>query len=191
MVGNYNDAQMLDGKRSDQANGFLVTVGDLHAREMRFTIEKTNWLWEQMCKYRTLFSDLTRGNEDNFLVVLQDPFSYWIEILQGDQLIGVIYLTGLQQIVDADIHMMFFDRQITVKADLTKALLHHFFIEFPCLHRITATLPVIYHATSRLAIKLGFKLEGTKRESQLMGLKWVDEQIYGILASEVLSVGNN
>lgn len=191
MVSNYNDSQMLDGKRSDQDDDLLIVVGDLRAREMRFTVEKTDWLWEQMCKYRTLFSDLTRGNSDNFLAVLQDPFSYWIEVTQNDQIVGVIYLTGLQQIVDADIHMMFFDRQITVKAELTKVLLHHFFIEFPCLHRITATLPVIYHATARLAIKLGFKLEGTKRESQIMGLKWVDEQIYGILASEVLSVGNN
>ena len=166
----------------------LVEDGQWKAHEMVMTPEKTAWLWNEMKKYRTLFSDFTRGDIQNFtdLIMLKD--SFWIEVLDSsERTIGIIYWTGMNRIIDADVHLMFFDRRPAEKVNLCKLVAKWFFDNNPQYNRMTATLPVIYHATIRLAGKIGFRREGKKRESQMMGTKMVDELIFGLLAKETLN----
>lgn len=164
----------------------LVDCGKWKVHELELTAEKTKWLWDQMQKYRTLFSDFTRGDVQNFynLIALRD--SLWLEVVdENQQTIGMIYWTDMSKIIDADVHLMFFDRRPAEKVELCKDVARWFFKEFPQFHRMTATLPVIYHATIRLAGHIGFRREGKKRQSQMMGGNKVDELIFGLLSSEI------
>lgn len=179
-----NVVEMLSTERSAEANCILVH-DRWEVRELALTLEKTKWLWDEMCRYRTLFSDFTRGDAGNFYDLVNSPGSLWLEILDGKRTIGLIYWTGLQNVIDADIHLIFFDRKPAEKAELCKAIGRWFFREFPGCIRVTATLPVIYHATIRLAERIGFRKEGCKRKSQLMGGKYVDEVILGLLFEEL------
>lgn len=153
--------------------------------EMIFDYPKIGWLWTQMSQYRTLFSDVTKGDINNFWNLISIPDSFWMEVVGADQeIVGIVYITNMQQVVDVDVHLIFFDRQPAQKVELCKRVAAWLFKEFH-FHRLTATIPVIYYATVRLAEKIGFQFEGRKRQSQLMGAQWVDEVILGLLQSEV------
>lgn len=184
---------MLSSERGIETN-CILEFDQWRVVEMQLTPEKLKWLWEEMNRYRTLFSDLTRGDVENFYDLITSPNSLWLEIYENGYLgpdmiqhkmIGIAYWTGMQNLVDADAHLIFFDRKPAEKADLCREIIRWFFKENPEFHRMTATLPHIYHATIRLAKKIGFKIEGRRRQSQLMGGRRVDEIMLGLLASEV------
>ena len=184
MVANSNAAQVLSSQRGIEDN-CILEWDRWRVVELVLTLEKTKWLWDEMSHYRTLFSDFTRGDAGNFYDLVNAPGSLWLEILEGHKTVGLIYWTGLQNVIDADIHLIFFDRKPAEKVGLCKQIGHWFFKEFPGCVRVTATLPVIYHATIRLAERIGFRWEGCKRKSQLMGGKYVDEVIMGLLYEEL------
>lgn len=152
---------------------------------MIMTPQKVEWLWREMQKYRTLFSDLTRGDVSNFAALVIDANSLWFEVVHDNVIIGVVYFTELERVIDCETHCIFFDRRTMDKIELCRKIIKFMFRRFP-LNRITATIPSPYYLTLRLAKKLGFQQEGIKRQSQLMGNNWVDEVIFGLLRSEVL-----
>lgn len=165
----------------------LVESGEWRAHEMVLTLEKTDWLWKQMKRYRSLFNDITRGSEENFAALIALEDSFWIEVVnQQDECVGIIYWTNMSKLIDADVHLMFFDRKPAEKVELCREVARWFFTNNPQINRMTATLPQIYYATIRLAGKIGFKCEGRKRESQMMSGKMQDEFIFGLLAKEIL-----
>lgn len=163
---------------------------NLSWRELTLTPDKLEWLWQEMNKYATLFSDLTRGNVDSFMATFMDPHTYWLEVLEDDKLIGIVYVSQLYKVFDAEFHVLFFDRMMANKVNVCHEILHHVFEKFPGLHRLTLTKPKMYHATIRLAQKLGFRYEGTKRESQLIEGLWRDEIVMGLLSNRVIDVHN-
>ena len=190
---------MLSSERGTEAS-CILEFDRWRVVEMQLTPEKLKWLWEEMNRYRTLFSDLTRGDVENFYDLITSPNSLWLEIYENGYLpggnnsdinpywgkmIGIAYWTGMQNLMDADAHLIFFDRKPAEKADLCREIIRWFFDRNPEIHRMSATLPHIYHATIRLAKKIGFRIEGRKRQSQLMGGRRVDEVMLGLLASEV------
>lgn len=184
MVANADVAEVLSSQRG-AAPACVLAWDRWKVVELALTLEKTKWLWDEMSRYRTLFSDFTRGDAGNFYDVVNTPGSLWLEILDAGKTVGIIYWTGLLNVVDADIHLIFFDRKPAEKVELCKQIGRWFFKEFPGCVRVTATLPIIYHATIRLAERIGFKWEGCKRRSQLMGGKYVDEVILGLLYEEL------
>ena len=158
------------------------------AREFIATPERLQWLWNEMNKYRTLFNDFTRGNPESFEASVLDPYSYWIEIVgKDDQMAGVLFIDGLNTLVTARMHLILLDRNAANKVKICSIIIDHIFRRFIALRRLTIVLPEIYHATIRLVKKLRFVHEGTLRESELIGGRWVNECIYGILAREVLN----
>ena len=182
---------MFSEQRGVEADSCLIELGNWKVRELPLTQEKVDWLWEQVKRYPTLFSDLTRGKAHAFVALLETPYSYWLEVLGiEDQIVGIVYVTELNQHIDANIHLFFVDRNLSNKSELVKEIVEHIFNKFPALHRLTASIPTIYFATKRLALRSGFKLEGTIREALLIGGKWSDEVRYGILAKEALN-GND
>lgn len=181
----YTDAvTMLQPSRKAEAR-CILEYDRWKVYELALDLEKLKWLWDEMQKYRTLFSDFTRGSPENFYAVVKLEDSLWLEIKEGEVTVGIGYWTNLSNVLDPEVHLMFFDRKPAEKVALCKEVLKWFFKEFPGATRMTAVLPEIYHATIRLARRIGFKFEGKKRRSQLMGGKFVDEVILGLLVEEL------
>lgn len=155
-------------------------------REMELTPYKLDALWNMLQRYKTLFSDFTRADPANFINVISAPHTMWFEIVEYDAVVGIVWFGELHQMVDCTAHMVFFDRAPAEKINVCRTLMQWMFDNFP-LRRMTVTPPEIYHATSRLLLKLGFTLEGRKREAFLIGGKWNDQLIYGITRQEALS----
>lgn len=153
---------------------------------MRLNLEKAKWLWDEMNKYRTLWNDFTRGDFESWYKTLVSADTFWLEVWKDDKLVGVVYWVGLSQIVDVQVHAMFFDRDLAGKVEICQRIAWWFFLKFPECHRMTATIPHIYFGTVRLLKRMGFKHEGRKKEALLMNGNWVDQMIFGLLASEVL-----
>lgn len=181
---NSDAAQVLGSERVSKANSIL-TFGKWEVVLLEFTPEKLDWLWNEMNRYRTLFSDLTRGDQTNFYNVVALPDSLWLEVKEESQTVGVIYWTEMFQLIDCNIHIMFFDRKLEEKIELCEEIGRWFFKEYPQFGRVSALLPDIYYATIRLARHVGFKFEGKKRKSQLIGGKYVNEIMLGLLYEEL------
>jgi len=172
-------------QRPSNAHRILV-VGVYSVYVMEMTLGKAKWLWTEMNKYRTLWNDFTRGDFDSWFNILVSRDSFWLEVWNETEIIGVIYWTDMAQIVDCEMHGMFFDRELASKVELCREVGKWFFTYFPEVHRMTTITPAIYHATIRLLRRVGFREEGRKREVWLMNGNWIDQIISGLLASEVL-----
>lgn len=166
----------------------LFTAGRWEVRHMTVTPQKATLLWDMMQRHRTLFSDITRDDHQNFINALLSPNAMWFEVWEYDVIVGVIWFQGLQNIVDCEAHLVFFDRRPTEKTELCRRMVAWMF-ENTALHRITVTPPVIYKRTIKLLGSLGFSYEGRRREALLMGGNWIDQLIYGITREEVTSNG--
>lgn len=175
---------MLSVERPDDTYRVL-RLAPYSVYEMRLSLDKAKWLWEEMNKYRTLWNDFTRGDYESWANTLVSHDSFWVEIWD-ESLVGIIYWTDMFQISDCEMHGMFFDRDLASKVELCRQVAAWFFIRFPEVHRMTTSTPSIYHATIRLLRRVGFKEEGRKREMWLMNGKWVDQVISGLLASEAI-----
>jgi RimJ/RimL family protein N-acetyltransferase len=174
---------MLSSERDIEA-GFILAREGLELSEMVLTPPKVTWLWRQMNRHRTLFSDLTRGSVENFVALVQMPHSYWMEVTRNGEIIGVIYVEQLNLVTDCEAHVAFFDRKLADKVTLAQAALQHVFDKFG-VHRITVRMPKMYWTTVRFAKNVGFQYEGTRRQVYLIGGHWQDEVILGILNGEV------
>lgn len=161
----------------------IVESGSYTVREMRLTWHKLGLLWEKISSYRTLFSDLTRGNFNNFLRFITEGDSVWLEVREGDILIGIVCLEKMQQVVDCEAHLIFFDRDLAGKDELCKKITLWVFANFP-LNRVTVTVPRMYFATRRLVKAIGFTEEGCKRAAVLIRNRWDDVYIFGITREE-------
>lgn len=165
-----------------------LATSDLEARHLTLNRDKVLWLWEQCRKFRTLFSDLTKNDFENFIAFLIQTDTVWFEVVRDDEILGLVWLSDLSQIYDANCHMMFFDRYAEAedKIELCGRLVQWAFMNLP-IQRLTAPIPELYRGTRRIAERLGFKHEGTKRRALLMDGRWIDLRIYGITRPEVMS----
>lgn len=181
---------MLSGERDIEVDSYLISHGPWKVRELPLDAVKAAWLWEKVQTFKTIYSDLIPDKATAFAAMLQNPFSFWLEIVGEEGPVGLFYVDGLDQVVDANIHLLFYDRKLGDKSELIKEMIELVFRRFPGLHRLTAALPDIYFGTKRLALRSGLKPEGVKRQALLIGGRWVDEALYGVLAHEVLNGTN-
>jgi len=175
------------GQRSHYDPNLLIAEFDRwKIQELIITPEKAAWIWEEMNKYRSLFSDITKGDLANFTRMLSQTDSLWFEVLdENEDIVGILYALNMHEVIDCEVHILFFDRKPAEKVLLCKQAVAWVFQRYP-LRRMTAIVPSIYYRTIKLAKNIGFKEEGRKRESALLGNKWVDEVILGILRREVI-----
>lgn len=178
---------MFRGQRSHYDPNLLIAEFDRwKIQELIITPEKAAWIWEEMNKYRSLFSDITKGDLANFTRMLSQTDSLWFEVLdENEDIVGILYALNMHEVIDCEVHILFFDRKPAEKVLLCKQAVAWVFQRYP-LRRMTAIVPSIYYRTIKLAKNIGFKEEGRKRESALLGNKWVDEVILGILRREVI-----
>ncbi len=164
----------------------LIEYGRYKVFELCLDEEKLARLWYAISQFRTLFSDITRGDLANFVRYVTDGDSVWLEIHDETGIIGVVVLEHMFKIVDADAHIIFFTRDYATKekVDLCKQVMKWVFSKFP-LQRVTVDVPTIYRRTIRLVRDMGFKLEGVRRRAVLIGGNWLDIELYGVLREEV------
>lgn len=165
----------------------ILTSGQWEVRELTLTVEKVQTLWGLLQQYKTLFSDLTRGDFRNYFAMITQKHTLWFEVAAQSapsDIIGLIWLTDLDSVIDGTAHMVFFDRQPSEKVDVCRALIKWVFERWP-LQRVTVMPPEMYYVTHRLLEKIGFKREGLKREAVLINGKWNGVRIYGMVRSEV------
>lgn len=162
----------------------IIETDRWSVKPMQLSIEKLERLWEILQRHKTLFSDFTRGDKNVWIGLVTRTDTYWLEVydIKTDDLVGIIYFENIMS-VDIEAHMVYFDRKPAEKIEVGKAIIRHMFANFP-IQRITVVIPVIYNATGRMLDKLGFKREGKKRASVLLGGHWVDQYMYGILRGE-------
>ncbi len=176
-------SEVQRSERDAVPDRFLV-VGRYSVRMMSLTAPKLAQLWERLKRFRTLFSDLTRGDVINFVNYVTSSDTFWLEILEGDRLAGIVVLEDMGKIVDVEAHVLFMDRDLSSKVPVCKAIIEWLFATFP-LQRLTVQIPEIYMAPVRLVNQLGFKREGKKRQAALISGKWVDVFILGLTRPEV------
>jgi uncharacterized protein DUF2824/GNAT acetyltransferase-like protein len=167
--------------------GRVLELDKYHVQMMTLTWPKVFELWGRLKKYRTLFSDLTRGDFNNFVNYVSSPNTLWLEIHEGERLSGVVVLEDIGKIIDAEAHVIFLDRDLASKVPICKAIIKWLFKTLP-LQRLTVQIPEIYFAPIRLVNSLGFKREGKKRQAVLIGGKWIGVFILGLTRSEALKV---
>jgi len=114
--------------------------------------------------------------------MISDESFVWYVVEEKGTAVGIMYF----QLVDnkADGHLLFFDRKPAEKKELVRFFCKFLFDAMPELNKITASVPVIYHSTRRLAQKVGFRYEGTLRQDVKIGGKLVDVDLFGLLRHE-------
>jgi RimJ/RimL family protein N-acetyltransferase len=151
---------------------------------MSLTASKLASLWEKLKRFRTLFSDLTRGDVVNFVNFVTSSDTFWLEILEAERLVGLVVLEDMGKIIDVEAHVLFMDRDLSNKVPVCKAIVKWLFTTFP-FQRLTVQIPETYMAPVRLVNEIGFKREGKKRRAVLISGKWVDVFILGLTRPEV------
>jgi RimJ/RimL family protein N-acetyltransferase len=180
--------EVLNNQREPEHHDSIILAefDKWRVRELILTQEKALFLWTESNKYKALFSDFTLGDVANFSRGLLASDSLWYEVIdESDELVGVLSVTELNRITDCEVHVLFFDHKLQEKAPLCRQMIEHIFKIYP-LRRMTVTIPSICFALIRWAKKVGFQEEGRKRDSLLMGNRWVDQVILGILRQEVV-----
>ena len=168
----------------EQVSECIAEAGPYRARIMGLTWPKLFMLWEQLKKFRVLFSDLTKGDFDNFVRYVTSPDTFWLEIYNGGEVVGLVTLEGIERLVEANAHVLFLDKHLADKIDICKEIVKWLFGNFT-FHRLTVEVPVNYYWSVRLVKELGFKHEGRRREVTLIEGKWVDSYTFGLLRQEV------
>lgn len=157
------------------------------------TWPKLRLIWEQLQQFRTLFSDLTKGDLDNFLRYVGNSSTLWLEIWEEKrpktqpELIGLFMCDNLHRVVDIDAHILFFDRDVAGRTGVCKLITVWLFETFP-IQRITVQASQLAHAAIRLVRNIGFKQEGKKRQGLLLGGRWVDVYIFGLTRQEAAGI---
>lgn len=167
----------------DSVSGCILVVGQYEVRMLSLTTEKLSQLWEKLKRFRTLFSDLTRGDVVNFVNYITSTDTFWLEISENGRQAGIVVLENMGKVVDVEAHVLFFDRDLASKVPVCKAIVRWLFEQLP-IQRITVQIPEIYMAPIRLVNQLGFKKEGKKRQAVLISGKWIDVFILGLTRPE-------
>lgn len=161
----------------------LARSGKYALREILLSWEKVNWLWATISKFHALFSDLTKGDAGNFMRLITEPNSIWLEIWDVEQVVGLIRFAHLEQVVDIDAHIIFLDRNLSDKVGICKEAVKWAFANLP-IQRISVETPFYYYQTIRLVCDVGFTIEGERRKAVLIRGRWANMKLLGITRAE-------
>jgi len=146
--------------------------------------DNINWLWANINKYDSLFSDFAQRDFGGFLKRLCDKDTVCFKISENSKDVGYIYLEQIQIMRDCKFHGATFDRQFKGKEEYAKAVIELAFDLFR-LERMSASVPDYARYAKSFLGRLGFKKEGRIRRGFKHKGEWYDVYLYGILKSEV------
>src|SRR6516165_10843295 len=119
------------------------------------TPQKMEWIWEQVQRFPIIFDDFGKGNKKAFFDKLMNPANGFVDIGPGK---GIACLFNIRPRLDANCHIVMFDRKLKGREPLLKQVLAYAFSVL-CLRRLTAWISEDAYLASALAERLGFRLE--------------------------------
>lgn len=153
----------------------------LEWKPLVLTNEKLDALWEKVRTFPQVFDDTSKGNKEMFVARLLDPKNIFVEIGEG---LGLAAGFNVRPHIDMAVHLIMFDRRLRGRELMFLGILGYFFERLK-LRRVTSVITEDSPMTIRLALRLGFKHEGTMREAVLRDGKYLNAHIYGMLREEL------
>ena len=149
-------------------------------RELELTPEKVDTLWTKMNEIPGLFDDGSKGDFHLFMSRLLDRESVWYEMLDGE---GIFYASSMMPGLSATGHIVFFDKTLSDKKELTTAVMRHVMVKYN-LKKINVYIPDFAMSARRFALKLGFSKEGILRRWAYNSGRLYDMWLYGMTFEE-------
>ena len=147
---------------------------------MRLNKENIEWLWKNINKFDSLFSDFAERDFGGFVRRLCDNDTVCFKISDT----GYIFLEQISPMKDCKFHGATFDRNLKGKEGFAISVVRLAF-ELYQLRRMSAGMPQHARYAMGFLKRIGFKREGTIRESYRYKGEWEDFHLYGLLKSEV------
>ena len=144
------------------------------------TCDSMNELWSKVSQYDSLFGD---GEKDNgkFFSRILSPTSV---VLETEDHNAILYMYDLIPDHVAEIHAVFFDKQLSRRAPVLMDCLTWAFVNFN-LQRLEASIPVFAMTLCRvLEKKLHFTREGVLRKRAKCNGRFCDLIIFSLLREE-------
>ena len=148
--------------------------------------KRADWLWEHVQRQKFSFDDYSRNRADLFAARLLTPTSVFFEYKDS----GLVTVEQIVPRLSACIHFFMWDPEIHEKEVVTvgREVISQVLETFQ-LHRITANPPSFNRFAARVAVRCGFRYEGTARQCLLYEGRYLDCEIYGLLAHEFQQMG--
>lgn len=147
---------------------------------MQINKENVEWLWSNINKFQSLFSDFSPRTIDMFIKKLVEPDNICFKIEDN----GYIFLENIRPMRDCQFHGATFDRRFLGKESIAIAVIRLVFEVFQ-FQRMSAGIPNFARYAGRFLERIGFREEGTLRQYYKYKGEWRDYHLFGILKSEV------
>jgi hypothetical protein len=147
-----------------------------------YTDEKLINIWNRIKGFDNLFADDNMKNPEVFLKTFLDRNSVVLETAHG-----FMYAKNIQHGLKAEVHFCFWDKKLSIHAELVKDCLLWLFLQFD-LQRVETQVAEYARAVRRfITEKLGFVYEGTRRNYVYHKNRLIDMHMYSILREEALN----
>ena len=148
------------------------------------------WLWEHMRQFPQVFDDVIPRTFEEFKNSLMAPQNQFYEFFQGDDIIGLAAATNVRPWLDANVHLVMFDRRLRGREESIRIAMGDF-MHRAQLRRLTALLPEDNKVAIKLVLRLGFQPEGIIRKAHLRDGIYRDYHVFGILREELQDLYGN
>jgi hypothetical protein len=144
------------------------------------TQENVQRAWIKLQEFPVIFDDFNKNNIQNFYDKLLDPHNIILDIGPG---VGIAAGFMVRPGLDMVLHIVMFDKRIKGREPLCREMMKYFFDKLQ-LRRMSAIITEDARTAVKLALRLGFTLEGTIRKGVLRNGEFLDAYMYGILKEE-------
>lgn len=169
---------------NDSDNNVIARHGEFVVQPLVLTQEKLGWMWQQVQHHKALTAQFGAWGPQQFISLFLQPSSMFFEVLQSGKPVGSIYLANVGSLSNVECHVFFFDGKLVDKVPVCQEALAWAFENLK-IHRIGVTVPEPYGATVRFTQRVGFKLEGVRRQFVLLKGRWCDLLEFGMLREEL------
>ncbi len=153
-------------------------------RPLVLTNGKIEELWNRMKLYPQVFDDVIPRTMEAFRENLLAPTNQFYEFVEGEDVIGLAAATQVRPKLDANLHLVMFDRRLRGREPIITEALQEFAVRAK-LRRMTVVLPEDNKTAIKLVLRLGFKPEGVMRKAHVRDGIYRDYHIFGILLEEL------
>jgi hypothetical protein len=147
---------------------------------VEFTPEKLTDIWKNLKQFDSTILERDLKDRITFVEAMLPPHI----VMETDH--GIILFEDVNIGLRARMHVSFWDKKLSERADLVKQCLQWIFLSLD-LYRIDVWVPAYARAFSRfLTSKLGFNFEGTLRNYFKRNDVLIDTNIYALQREEIL-----
>jgi RimJ/RimL family protein N-acetyltransferase len=146
---------------------------------------KLEYLWDNMRRYPQVFDDIIPRTFEAFKESMLAPTNQFYEFVRGEEIIGMAAATQVRIRLDANMHLIMFDRRLRGREDLFRDAMVDF-MKRAGLRRMTVILPEDNRTAIKLTERIGFTHEGTLRKAHLRDGIYRNYECFGILREELI-----